>query len=63
MITHVTTNAPDLSAARLHEIKDSLVLALDASERGNGYSASEREARSYMRTALRHTIKLMEIAQ
>ena len=56
-------NDTGLSAARLHEIKDSLVLALDASERSNGYSVPEREAHGYVRTALRHTIKLMETAQ
>lgn len=49
-----------LPAARLHEIHDCLTLALDASERPRGYSQAEREARSYMRCALRQTIKMME---
>lgn len=34
--------------------------ALDASERPSGYSQSEREARSYVRSALRRVGKLME---
>lgn len=49
-----------LPAARLHEIHDCLTLALDASERPRGYTASEREARSYTRTALRQINRLME---
>lgn len=50
-----------LPVATLHEIRDHLVLALDATERLAGYSLREREARSYMRTALRRTEKLMGV--
>lgn len=48
-----------LPSARLAEIHDCLALALDATERQTGYSQPEREARSYLRTALRQTRKLM----
>jgi hypothetical protein len=48
-----------LPAASLHEIHDMLTLALDASERLHGYSQPEREARSYIRTALRRTERLI----
>ncbi|PTW99059.1 hypothetical protein [Pararhodobacter aggregans] len=48
-----------LPAARLLEIHDMLALALDATENTKGYPQPIREARSYMRTALRHTVKLM----
>lgn len=54
-------NAPGLPAASLHEIHDMLTLALDASERPSGYSQPEREARSYMRRALRQTARLMGV--
>lgn len=47
-----------LPAAILHEIHDCLVLALDASERPR-YSQPEREARSYLRNALRDTRRLL----
>ncbi|RWR14308.1 hypothetical protein [Paenirhodobacter populi] len=50
-----------LPAATLSEIHDMLTLALDATERPTGYSQTEREARSYMRIALRQTCKLMEV--
>lgn len=50
--------APGLPVASLHEIRDMLTLALDATERHGGYSASEREARSYMRSALRRVERL-----
>lgn len=53
-------NTVGLPVASLHEIHDMLILALDATERRTGYSQPEREARSYMRTALRRTVKLME---
>lgn len=53
-------NTGDLPVARLHEIHDCLTLALDATERPTGYSQSEREARSYVRAALRHVGKMME---
>lgn len=50
-----------LPSDRLNEIHDCLALALDATERRSGYSQTEREARSYMRAALRQTCKLMEV--
>lgn len=56
----VLAAAPGLPSAHLLEIHDCLILALDASARPSGYAQSEREARSYMRAALRHTAKLME---
>lgn len=49
-----------LPVASLHEIHDCLTLALDASESARGYSQAEREARSYVRAALRRVGKLME---
>lgn len=49
-----------LPSAHLAEIHDCLTLALDATERPSGYTQAEREARSYMHTALRRTCKLME---
>lgn len=52
---------PGLPSAHLLEIHDCLTLALDASARPNGYGQSERETRSYMRAALRHTAKLIEV--
>lgn len=54
-------NTPGLPGETLSEIHDCLVLALDATERPSGYTRSEREARSYMRAALRGTCKLMEV--
>lgn len=59
----VPAAAPGLPSARLAEIHDCLTLALDASERSQGYSLPEREARSYMRTALRQTQRLMGVRQ
>lgn len=56
-------NGQGLPAARLHELHDMLALALDATESPSGYPQPLREARSYMRTALRHTLKLMEVGQ
>ncbi len=50
-----------LPVASLHEIRDCLVLALDASERAH-YTRPEREARSYMRHALRRVERLAEVA-
>lgn len=47
-----------LPVASLHEIHDMLTLALDASERSR-YSQQEREARSYIRNALRRTERLI----
>lgn len=55
-------NAPGLPVASLHEIHDMLTLALDATERQGGYSQTEREARSYTRSALRRVNKLIEVA-
>ncbi|SIS65061.1 hypothetical protein [Paracoccus saliphilus] len=51
-----------LPVARLHELHDLLTLALDATESRVGYTQAEREARSYVRGALRHTNRLMEVA-
>lgn len=51
---------PGLPSARLFEIHDCLMLALDATERETGYTQPEREARSYVRAALRQVGKLME---
>ncbi|SDX21323.1 hypothetical protein [Roseicitreum antarcticum] len=48
-----------LPAETLFEISDMLVLALDATARPQGYSQSEREARSYVRSALRRCEKLI----
>lgn len=48
-----------LGVARLNEIHDCLTLSLDASERLGGYSQTEREARSYIRAALRHVSKIL----
>lgn len=61
MATHCH-NTGGLPVARLHEIHDCLTLALDATERPRGYSQPEREARSYMRSALRQVGKLIEVA-
>lgn len=55
----VPAAVPGLPLARLHEIHDMLALALDATENPKGYPQPIREARSYMRTALRHTVRLM----
>lgn len=49
-----------LPPARLAEIHDCLTLALDVSERRAGYTQPEREARSYVRSALRRVSILME---
>ena len=59
ILSHTRTGLP---AATLHEIHDCLTLALDATERPFGYSQAEREARSYVRNALRRTVKLIEAA-
>lgn len=58
----VLAAAPGLPIATLHEIRDMLVLSLDATERRTGYSQAEREARSYVRTALRRVQHLMEVS-
>ena len=52
---------PGLPGETLHEIHDMLSLALDATESPHGYTRPLREARSYMRTALRRTEKLMGV--
>ncbi|SDL09296.1 hypothetical protein [Paracoccus chinensis] len=57
----VPAAARGLPFARLLEIHDCLTLALDATERLDGYSQSEREARSYMRTAQRRVGRLLEV--
>jgi hypothetical protein len=57
---HIT---PGLPGETLSEIRDMLTLALDATERRSGYSQGEREARSYVRSALRRTERLMEARQ
>ena len=51
-----------LPVATLSEIHDCLSLALGATERRAGYTQAEREARSYVRTALRRVEKLTEVA-
>lgn len=51
--------APVVAQARLADIRDSLVLALDASEKRHGYTQAEREARSHVRAALRQTDRLI----
>lgn len=61
--THVPAAVLGLPADRLLEIHDQLLLALDATETRGRYPQHLREARSYMREALRHTRKLMEIKQ
>ncbi len=53
-------NTPGLPCESLHEIRDCLILALDATESSRGYNQAEREARSYMRSALRRTEILIE---
>lgn len=55
----VPAAATGLPAARLSEIHDCLVLALDATERPEGYPLPLRQARSYMRAALRQTDRLI----
>ena len=52
-------NTPSLPGETLSEIHDCLTLALDATEHASGYSQSEREARSYIRSAQRHTARLI----
>lgn len=56
----VPAAAPGLPAAILHEVHDCLVLALDATESTVGYTQPEREARSYIRSALRRVGRIME---
>lgn len=53
---HNTTGMP---VETLHEIHDCLALALDATERRTSYTQSEREARSYVRAAMRQTARLI----
>ncbi|WP_028031102.1 hypothetical protein [Gemmobacter nectariphilus] len=50
-----------LPGETLSEIHDMLSLALDATESPRGYTQTLREARSYLRTALRRTEKLMGV--
>ena len=58
-MTPSSGNALGLPSATLAEIHDLLTLALDASERRAGYSRDEREARSYVRGALRRVQQLL----
>lgn len=55
----LTGRAVGLPIARLLELHDCLVLALDASASRVGYSQAQREFRSYTRAALRHTRRLL----
>jgi hypothetical protein len=57
---HIT---PGLPVETLHEIHDCLALAMDATECRSGYSQRDREARSYVRSALRQTKRLIGGAQ
>lgn len=57
MATHCH-NSPILPGETLLEIRDMLTLALDVSERRRGYTQPEREARSYVRAALRRAERL-----
>lgn len=52
-------NGTGLPAAALHEIHDCLALALDATESRHPLPQPIREARSYLRAALRQTRNLM----
>jgi hypothetical protein len=58
MPNSVPAAVPGLPSARLAEIHDCLTLALDATERPTGYTQPEREARSYLRIALRQVERL-----
>jgi len=60
MAIHCHSGQP-MPAASLHEIHDMLTLALDATARPTGYTQPEREARSYVRAALRRTERLMGV--
>ncbi len=51
--------ATGMPLARLLELHDCLVLALNVSETRLGYSQAQREFRSYTRAALRHTRRLL----
>ena len=57
----ISGNNPGLPSACLFEVHDFLTLALDATERTGGYDHSEREARAYVRSALRHVNKLIKV--
>ena len=54
----VPAAAIGLPSARLAEIHHCLTLALDATESRSGYSQHLREARSYLRAALRQVERL-----
>lgn len=56
----VSATATGVPVARLLEVYDLLVLALDASETRASYNQAQREARSYTRAALRHVCRLLE---
>ncbi|MGP9806468.1 hypothetical protein [Paracoccus sp. NSM] len=57
--TRLSAADPGLPSARLDDLHDCLSLALDVTERRGGYSQAEREARSYLRAAMRQTRRLM----
>lgn len=59
MATHCH-NTTGLPGETLSEIHDMLTLALDATESPRGYTQPLREARSYLRRALRQTGRLLE---
>lgn len=61
-MANISHNTLGLPGETLAEIHDCLTLALDVTERAGSYSQAEREARSYMRTALRRTVRLMGVA-
>jgi len=52
-------NSFGLPEETLHDIADCLKLAMDASTKVEGYTQSEREARSYTRAALRDVRRLL----
>jgi len=57
----VSAAVTGVPAAHLLEVYDLLVLALDAGQRscGHRYTQSDREVRSYLRAALRHSRRLL----
>ncbi|OWJ78552.1 hypothetical protein CDV49_09020 [Haematobacter genomosp. 1] len=52
--------APGSPSATLAEIHDLLTLALDAGEKEQGYSDTERETRSYTRRARARISRLLD---
>ena len=59
MSNHVSAAATGLPVAYIAEIHDYISLALDATERRDGYNVTERECRSYLRSARRRTAQLL----